>query len=163
VGWQDRDWARLTEAEKDSLYGVPPAASRSNRLVVWGAVALLAALVGGFAYSQGPKPAALAASSDPAPIVIYGHRGTAVGGYRTGPGGPDTVCTREGIDMSGRWSCLQWTINLRNLPVVEPPPYQGPCADAVADQKLGRWMCARGTAPPPEPAPAVPVEPSATA
>ena len=155
MGWRDRDWAKLDEGELERLYGVVPANSSAKRMRVWCGLAVLVLAVGGFAYSQRSTPGMYAAPAQP--LVLYGIRGREPTVDELSPGGTRTVCTEEAFDTAAKgWTCLVWTLNTRNLPVVEPAPYEGPCTHLLAATDQARWTCL-GVAPlPPEELPPPP-------
>jgi hypothetical protein len=171
VGWRERDWARLNEAERAELLGPGPSrfagagagevvgSSRHVRRWVWGSVAVLALAVFGVAFAVRPAQLPGTGTGAPQPSVLFGIKGPTV------PGGSDTVCTEMAIAASdGRWQCLSWLINTHHLPVITPRAYSGPCAYLVMDQQRGRWTCLSSTPPQPDstqPAPAAPPAPDA--
>jgi hypothetical protein len=145
MGWQDRDWAKLDDRELEQLYGIVPANSSATRVSVWCALAVLGLAVGAFAYTQRSTPGMYAAPAQP--LVLYGIRGSQPTVDELSPGGMRTVCTEEAfVAAAHRWSCLVWTLNTRNLPVVEPAPYEGPCSHLLAATDQPRWTCL-GVAP----------------
>jgi hypothetical protein len=142
MGWQDRDWAKFNDDELRALYGGGrgrPSAeggggepARRVSVVIVGSVMVLVAVVAG-AYALDRR-----ATSSPAlvegPTVIYGHAIVF--------GGEPAVCTAIAYNTAVRgWVCLAVNGNSRHLPVIEPKAYDGPCADAVADQVEARWVC----------------------
>jgi len=148
VGWQDRDWAKLGDAELEALYGTRrPRATparrwgRWKRSIVWPATALLVLAVARFAYTQRAIPSPFA----PTPKVLYGTRATLAGQ----PG----VCTEFTADTSGRWTCADLqllTLAYADAQVIPATPYSGPCTDLRADQDEGRWICLADTPGAPE-------------
>jgi hypothetical protein len=151
MGRQNRDWARLDD-ELAQLCGVVPKRTRHVRLRIWSAVALLTFAAGAFAYTQRTTAATLDAAQQP--TMLIGLRGVDQRVGPEDPGGTGTVCSEETYGTeSQQWSCLVWAINVRHLPVVQPPPYVGPCTHLIADRDRARWICL-GTGPlPPEPLP----------
>jgi hypothetical protein len=67
--------------------------------------------------------------------MLIGMRGT---------NGRGTVCSEESFDgTTRRWLCLVRQINIRHLPVLQPPAYAGACTHLLADQQQARWVCVR--------------------
>jgi hypothetical protein len=143
MGWQDRDWAKFNEDELKAIYGgggrrQPPAEGggpepgrRVSGAIIGGVVVLVAALTG--AYALG-RPATSSPSLVAGPTFIYGHAIV----FASEP----AVCTEIAYNTAVRgWVCLIVDGNSRHLSVIEPKAYDGPCADAVADQVEGRWVC----------------------
>jgi hypothetical protein len=163
VGWQDRDWAKLNDAELEALYGVtrrPPASSsgatlppttRSYRVPhvrttttgrqrFWIGMAFFLVSAGGFAYTH--RETAPVSSLTAQPTVLFGIRGTNTSVPAGTPGGADTVCTEEAFNASAnQWSCLVWALNPSGLQVVQPTPYRGPCTHLAAATTVARWNC----------------------
>jgi hypothetical protein len=140
MGWQDRDWAKLDEGELEQLYGVVPANRSTTRNRVWWGLGVLVVAVGGFAYTQRSTPGIYAAPAQP--LVLYGIRGREPTVGELAAGGTRTVCTEEAFDAAAQvWTCLVWTVNTRNLPVVEPAQYEGPCTHLLAATDQARWTC----------------------
>ncbi len=89
--------------------------------------------------------------------MLIGMRGTNQSVPADYPGGPGTVCSEESFDgTTRRWLCLVWQINIRHLPVLQPPAYAGACTHLLADQQQARWICL-GTDPVPQELPPPPV------
>jgi len=142
MGWQDRDWAKLTDSEREAIYGfrLRPAQQPADRTrwVVWTAVALLTVAVFGLALAVRHGATSFAG---PQASVIRGIQGSA--------GSEAGVCTEQAVDRrSGQWGCVAWLLNERHLPVLAPRAYQGPCAHLLADQTTGAWTCLSGVPPP---------------
>ena len=138
MGWQNRDWARLSEDELEALYGVEPRRrTLPVRRLVWGAVAVLCAAVGAFGWTQREQaPPPLPAAP---PDVVYGDEV-----------GPLNACTEYELDAAGTWRCTIVTQNAPGTRISRAAPYDGPCAHLRADQTDGRWTCVstRAAAPP---------------
>lgn len=167
MGWQDRDWAKLSDDELEALYGVqrrqaapssgttlPPTTpvsrlrvqtTTTGRQRFWIGMTLFLVVAGGFAYTHretAPASASPAASPAAEPTVLYGMRGTSTTVPSQTPGAVDTVCTEEEFDAKTQsWFCVAWTLNPRGLPVVLPAPYRGPCTHLVAATTEARWTC----------------------
>jgi hypothetical protein len=136
VGWQDRDWARLSDDELETLYGVERGRSFPTRTVVWTALAVVTAAVAAFGWTQrehAPPPVPAA------PEVVYGDAL-----------GPVNACTEYELDTAGSWHCIVISQNAPGTRIARAAPYDGPCAHLRADQADGRWTCvsARAVAPP---------------
>jgi hypothetical protein len=141
MGWQDRDWAKLDEQELGSLYGgggskKPRRRSGVSRTILWSVIVLVAALAGAYILGRPSSPPV------EGPTLIYGHAMTL--------GGQPAACVETAFNAELHdWICLTINGNPEHLPVVEPKAYVGPCADAVADQANGRWVCQGNTPLPP--------------
>jgi hypothetical protein len=166
MAWQDRDWAKLDDSEREAIYGVPrpPGPLDRKRAVAWTAVTILTVAVSALAiaaHRRAPPAASLAVA--PQPSVIHGIRGTE-DTADFAPGGRNTVCTEEAIDpRSGQWACVAWLLNENDLPVLAPPIYRGQCGHVLADQTTGAWTClsrAPPAAPSVPPPPAISPSPS---
>lgn len=150
MGWQDRDWAKFDDDELKAIYGGgrrkspdrpggPEPGRRISGVIIGSVVVLVAVLAG--AYALG-RPAASSPSLVEGPTFIYGHAIVF--------SGEPAVCTEIAYNTTVRgWVCLVVDGNSRHLPVIEPGAYDGPCADAVADQVEGRWVCHGNTPQPP--------------
>jgi len=167
VGWQDRDWAKLDDSEREAIYGLPrpPGPIDRTRVLVWTGMTVLAVAVLALAiaaHRHALHRASLAVA--PQPSVIHGIRGTQ-DTADFAPGGRNTVCTEEAVDRrSGRWACVAWVLNENDLPVLAPQAYRGRCGHMFADQTTGAWTCLSRVPPPagsvPPPAPTTPPDPS---
>jgi hypothetical protein len=165
MGWQERDWAKLTDDELGTVYrGGAPVRLPDSRVRVWAAVALLTLAVGGFAYTQLPATTPLVAPqardvAAPQARELAGLPGTNRAVEPDFPGGINTVCTDAAFDAAAqRWSCLSWAVNTNHVRVVEPPPYGGPCTHIVIDRDgQPRWLCLETRPVSPEELPAVPM------
>ncbi len=154
MGWQERDWAKLTDSELEALYGVVrPAATNVLRVRIWSGLAVLVFAVGGFAYTQRPAPT-WAPQQATQVIGIQGTNRNIPADY---PGGTNTACTEEAYTAAEhRWACLSWAVDSRQLPIVKPAPYVGACTHLVADRNQARWTClgggpvSPGEVPPPD-------------
>jgi hypothetical protein len=148
VGWQDRDWAKLDERELGALYGggsAPKPGRRStvSHTLIWCGIVLVAALAGVYILSR-PSTS----PSVDGPTRVYGHSITFAG--------VPSVCTEIAYNTEAHgWVCNLIQSNLAHLPVIEPVPYDGSCADAVADQTDGHWVCHSTTPFPPSELPSV--------
>jgi hypothetical protein len=152
VGWQNRDWAKHDDDELAKLYGVVPHSTRTVRIRIWSTVTVLTFAVGGFAYTQLPttEPFVAAGQTD----LLFGLRGTNQRVPSDYPGGTGTACNEEEYTAeTGQWSCMSWAVNVRNLPIVQPPAYVGPCTHLLADQEHARWICLGGAPLPQQPPP----------
>ncbi|HEV7134964.1 MAG TPA: hypothetical protein VGN27_14650 [Gaiellaceae bacterium] len=160
MGWRDRDWAKFDEDELRRLYGVvrvpkanpgcPPAQgpdllgtvrlpSGATRSRIWGGLAVLVLAFGVFAYQhRGTATPPVVALGPP---VLYGIRGTDARVDPLVPGGTRTVCTEEGFATGRGWACISWALNVHDVPVVAPPPYQGACTHLIVDTAQPRWTC----------------------
>ena len=137
MGWRGRDWAKLSESELEALYGFrrPTPHRRSTlRVVVGTAVAVaVVAVVAYAALHQRPQ-----AASTQTPSIIYGAPVTFDGN--------PSACTELAFNVARRgWACLALPINIEHARVRRAERYHGECAHLVADQQLGRWLCASKT------------------
>jgi hypothetical protein len=149
VGWENRDWAKRDDNELANLYGVAPRRTRRLRVGVWSTIAVLLLAVGSFAYTQ--RTTTVSFVRTPQPDLLFGLRGTNQGIPSDDPGGTGTACNEEEYTAAtGQWTCLSWAVNIRNLPIVQPPAYVGPCTHLFADQEHARWICLGGAPLPPE-------------
>ena len=141
MGWESRDWARLSEEELEALYGVERKRSLPTRSVVWSALAILTATVAVFGWTQ--RTAAPPATPAP-PDVVYGDAL-----------GPLNACIEYELDAAGTWHCTSISQNAPGTRIARAAPYDGPCAHLRADQTDGRWTCvsARAAVPPAPSAP----------
>jgi hypothetical protein len=153
MGWRDRDWARLNDDEWRDIYGITPddragvgapARGVHRRVAVWAMVGVLVAATLIFAGLASPSGGS--GADEPTPAVIYGLTGSQAGNVPA-IGGHPSVCTEVGIASSGAWTCLGWTNNLHDVPVVEPHEYGGACGIVQADQTRGQWICLRADSP----------------
>jgi hypothetical protein len=118
-----------------------PQRATDARVPVWTAVSLLMLIVGGFAYTQRQDEARLTEARQ-SPIMLIGLPGMNGAVPSEAPGGNNTVCTEEALDPTAlRWSCLVWEVNVRQLPIVEPPRYVGRCTHLRVDPEAARWTC----------------------
>jgi hypothetical protein len=155
VAWQDRDVAKLSDGELADLHGVAPSSSRaqSTRVRVWCVLAVVALASGGFAYAKRPALEPVVAPQ-PQPVVLFGLRGTNTRVDARTPGGVGTVCTDTIFNAAAsRWSCVSWSVNDRDLRVIEPAPYHGPCTHLSADPIQARWLCLGSDPVPPRQVP----------
>jgi hypothetical protein len=152
VGWQDRDYAKLTAAELKAIYGgpgrptapmdrnpLPADGSRTfgQRQAVWPGVALLILAALGYAWLHHSAPASRAHLGQPSgPVILFG---TAV---TSGPFA-GSVCTEmEYVAASVSWRCDDYQVNTSNLPVHPAAPYNGSCAHLRVDGTA--WVCLSG-------------------
>lgn len=140
MGWREREWAKFTDDERRAVFGsgsstyLPPSmpltrAEHGNRVraVVWSAVAVAAAGVGGFGYSQRhPAPAGA-----PLPAIVYG---TAISST--------LACDNEVKDaQSQQWQCIDFVPIAGSTEVRTPQPAPSGCVHVIADQARGLWTC----------------------
>ena len=161
MGWQDRDWAKLTDDELYSLYGArrgrpalfAPAAPSPlrqpvpKRTLVWalvgvaiGATLLAANHQLGFAPAPAQQPLVAAP-----PTVLYGERSAL-----SDESGHPMACIDEQL-FGSTWHCMSWSIDTTNATIVEPAAYTGTCTHVHVDQDLGRWVCLGDVPYPPLP------------
>lgn len=119
MGWQNKDWVKHDD-ELAKLYGVTPRRTRTLRIGVWSVIAVLILTVGGFAYTQ--RTTAVSFATTPQPDLLFGLRGTNQGVPSDYPGGTGTACNEEEFTAAtGHWTCVSWAVDIRNLPIVQPP------------------------------------------
>lgn len=157
MGWQDRDWAKLTEDELRALYDVrhvEPAPSATSvlrqpvtkRSVVWACVGVAIAMTLMLASSLTRRPAPVRQPYvPPARAVLYGEPSVLGDGL-----GHPMACTDEEL-VDSAWHCVVWSLDTTNATIVRPQPYSGSCAHVRADQDLGRWVCLGDVQSPPLP------------
>jgi hypothetical protein len=127
----------------------PARSTRTERVRVWSTVAVLTIAFGGFAYAH--RETAAPSLAAPQPNMLFGQRGTDQRIPSDYPGGTGTACNEEQYSAgTGVWTCVSWAVNIRNLPIVEPPAYVGPCTHLLADQEHARWICLGGAPLPPQ-------------
>jgi hypothetical protein len=137
MGWRERDWAKLRNSELEALCGFrrPSPQRRSSRHTV-ALMAVAIAVVVGVGYSalrEGPQDA-----PTHTPAIIYGAPVTLAGN--------PTACTELAFNVARRgWTCLTFSFNIEHAPVRRAESYDGECPHLVADQQLGRWLCAGKT------------------
>ena len=165
MGWQDGDWATLSESETvticgdgdDSLEPVdwsggsfgPPKRRRFDllRILIWSLTAVIAVILLGTAKAGwGRSNPSGQANQVAYPLgVVFGNRGTNTT-TPYGPGGSESICTDEAYDSSsGDWQCKTWNIDSVGLPISTAVPYDGQCAEMQADQSTGKWTCVSGS------------------
>jgi hypothetical protein len=145
MGWQDRDWAKLGDDELEVLYAFRRSSRGrrvSTRALVWSCTAAMLLAVVGFAAYERPHGDSLFAPAQAS--VIYGYRGTSTAVDARAPGGLDTVCIEMVQHVDGAWSCIDYWIDDRHVPVVVGHVYSGPCTHLRVDQQSGDWVCLSG-------------------
>ena len=159
MGWQDRDWAKWTDEERERFLGDVRAPVqirggwthagharlhlRSPRIEVTllAVLASLAVSLVGWQLDLFRLPIAThPAGVAPAAPVVYGtglaHSGTS-----------QLTCTAVTTDARDVESCTDWTILLPGQRAVEamPLPVGTTCRAVVADQRSGHWVCSAAT------------------
>lgn len=128
VGWRDRDWAELDDAERDVLYGsrtLRTRTTRGRRLGALGAAAAVAVAawvalghpgVAGLGLHGTRLAAAFASTKEvtaPPPPVRIGGSGTAqyrsIYTLRGRTGGPSAQRVTGTVKLRGRWNHGAWT------------------------------------------------------
>ena len=154
MGWQDRDWAKWTDEERERIVGArvpsrPCAQGGSRRRVELTALAVAVSAVAslGIAHFHALRlggPPAVPVRPAPPPPVVYGT------GLAPLQGSQEMTCTSMESDAAGVQSCTAWQYLLAGQRAVQaaPLPAGGPlCTAVVADQATGRWKCTRGQPP----------------
>jgi hypothetical protein len=153
MGWQDRDWAKWTDEERDrylggttvSAPGRPEAcgraSSRRTEATLLAVLVSLAVSLAGWHFHLFRLPALThPAVVVPTTPVVYGT-GLAQNGAS------QMTCTAMATDARGGESCTAWTILGPGQRAVQatPLPAGTACPAVVADQRSGRWMCSAAT------------------
>jgi hypothetical protein len=162
MGWQDRDWAKWTDEERDRylgrsmpVRGVGVGCADGTRTAVGApraavGVAMLASLLFTavaaqlhlFVFAPSPPPAS---PRSVAPAVVYG---TSIALFRGSSG--RMTCTAMELGAAGA-ACTAWTYlapGQRAIQAIPLPP--GPqCLAVQADQLTGHWVCTRSSVPAP--------------
>ena len=131
MGWQQRDWAKLDDAELEELYGVQPRVG-AHHGAFWAVIVSLLVTVLGGAYAFRERPAAVSGPGV-TPSALYGMvvpEGS--------PLGPPGVCQELEL-ANGAWRCDVVMVNTAHVPVIGATPFNAPCAHLkVVDT---RWAC----------------------
>ena len=145
MGWQERDWAKWTDEERDRFLAgasAPPrmrlgVRSRRNELTLLALLVSLAASLAGWQFHLFSLPIShTPVRTVPTAPVVYGtdlaHNGAS-----------DMTCTAMVADAGGAESCTVWTILVSGQRAVEAmqPRAGSTCLAVIADQHTGQWVC----------------------
>jgi hypothetical protein len=141
VGWQDRDYAKLTGDELEAIYGgrgaaapahTPTHGRLSTRRIVWTLVAMAVTAVSTFGWHERGVVEGGPVGSD-SPPVLYGSVVT------SGPLAGNVCTEAEYVTVTRSWRCDVYQVNTAHVPVYPAAPYSGPCAHMKVE---GRdWIC----------------------
>ena len=130
MGWQQRDWAKLDEAELEELYGVQPRVA-AHAGAFWAVIVSLLLTALGIGWSlreHAPRVQNLT------PGLLYGM--VIPEGSSLGPAG---ICQELERLPDSTWRCDTIDLNTQHATVIPAKPYNGPCAHLLVDSS--RWVC----------------------
>jgi hypothetical protein len=130
LGWQQRDWAKLDDAELEELYGVPPRVAAHSG-AFWAVIVSLLLTVLGIGWTFREHTPGV---QNLTPGLLYGM--VIPEGSSLGPAG---VCQELERLPDNTWRCDVVAVNTANAPAIPAKPYNGPCdhLQVVAS----RWVC----------------------
>jgi hypothetical protein len=146
LGWRERDWARFNDEEWEAIYGpgrrVPTRQADWTRRIVYSAIGVVVLLAVAFGAKLRVPGGPAMPTAGASPVVLYGIPGSDSTINENSPNGTNTVCTEMAVPRTtGRWYCVTWEINMSHATVIQPRPYDGPCAHATIDQRRAAWTC----------------------
>ena len=145
MGWQEREWAKWTDEERDRFLGATSAPaplrrgvrSRRNELTLLAMLVSVVATLGCWQLHLFSFPvSAPHGAAAPAAAVVYGTGLSHNGSF-------DMTCTAMLSDASGGESCTVWTILRPGQQAVQALqlPVGSTCPAVIADQHTGHWAC----------------------
>jgi hypothetical protein len=132
LGWQQRDWAKLDDAELEQLYGVQPRVAAHSG-AFWAVIVSLLLTVLGIGWTF-REHAAKVPVQNLTPGLLYGM--VIPEGSSLGPAG---VCQELERLADNTWRCDSIDLNMQHAAVIPAKPYEGPCAHLLV--VASRWVC----------------------